>query len=143
MLKQQITADGVGKAPGFFSPAYKIDLGNAELIFVTGQQINQNENGQAATLDIAEQTEYVFQQLQSILNAAGATMDDVVKAQIFLTDMNDFPVVSKIREKYFAVSKPASTLVEVNRMVVPGAKIEIEVTAVIEKINARKGAVDE
>ena len=132
MLKQQITADGVGKAPGFFSPAIKIDLGNTELIFVTGQQINQSEDGQAATTDIAEQTEYVFQQLQSILNAAGASMDDVVKAQIFLTDMNDFPIVSKIREKYFAVSKPASTLVEVNRMVVPGAKIEIEVTAVVE-----------
>ncbi len=132
MLKQQIVPESYQAPPGFFSPAIKIDLGDAELIFVTGQQINA-ENGVAVTDDIAEQTEYVFQQLQEILIAAGSSMDDVVKAQIFLTDMNDFPIVSKIREKYFANSKPASTLVEVNRMVNKGAKVEIEVTAASSK----------
>ena len=60
-------------------------------------------------------------------------MKDVVKAQIFLTDINDFPKVSAIRDKWFVESKPVSTLLEVNAMTRKGAKIEIEVTAVIKK----------
>jgi 2-iminobutanoate/2-iminopropanoate deaminase len=135
MLKQQITPDGWKPNRGFYSPAYKIGMGGGRyLIFVSGQQVAKNEQGVASTDDIAEQTESVFQALEKTLNDAGASLDDVVKAQIFITDMKrDFEVVSKIREKYFAKSKPVSTLVEVNGFTVPGAKIEIEVTAVIEE----------
>jgi 2-iminobutanoate/2-iminopropanoate deaminase len=118
---------------GFYSPAKKIDIGDAFLIFVSGQQVDKNENDKAITDDIEEQTELVFQALEKTLKAANASMDDVVKAQIFLTDINDFPKVSAIRDKWFAKSKPVSTLIEVNAMTRKGAKIEIEVTAVIKK----------
>jgi len=57
----------------------------------------------------------------------------VVKAVIYLTDMNDFDIVSPIRNEYFKNSLPVSTMVEVNRMTRSGAKIEIEVTAIIGK----------
>lgn len=77
-----------------------------------------------------EQTEYIYQQLEKTLNAAGASLDDVVKAQIFLTDINDFAKVSAVRDKYFANSKPVSTPLEVNAMTRKGAKVEIEVTAI-------------
>ena len=112
---------------GFYSPAKKIDLGNAYLVFVSGIQASNTNN------DISEQTHEVFDVIGSILENAGATFDDVVKAVIYVTDMNDFEVVSKIRRNYFINSKPVSTLVEVNRMVNDGAKIEIEVTALIKK----------
>ena len=118
---------------GIYSPAKKIDLGNVYLIFVSGQQVDKNERSEAVTDDIEEQTELVFQALEKTLKAANASIDDVVKAQIFLTDINDFSKVSAIRDKWFAKSKPASTLVEVNAMTRKGAKIEIEVTAVIKK----------
>jgi 2-iminobutanoate/2-iminopropanoate deaminase len=118
---------------GFFSPAKKIDMGNVYLIFVTGQQVGKNENDEAITDDIEEQTELVFQAIEKILKVANASMNDVVKAQIFLTDINDFPKICAIRDKWFAISKPVSTLVEVNAMTRKGAKIEIEVTAVIKK----------
>ena len=118
---------------GTYSPAKKVDLGNSYLIFVSGQQVGKNENNEAVTDDIEEQTELVFQALENTLQAAGASMDDVVKAQIFLTSMGDFPKVSSIRDKWFKNSKPVSTLVEVNGMTRKGAKIEVEVTAVIEK----------
>ena len=118
---------------GIYSPAKKIDLGNAYLIYVSGQQVDKNENNEAITDDVEEQTELVFQALERTLKAAGASMDDVVKAQIFLTDIQDFPKVSAIRDKWFAKSKPVSTLLEVNAMTRKGAKIEIEVTAVIKK----------
>jgi len=118
---------------GFYSPAKKIDLGNAYLIYVSGQQVDKNENNEAITEDIEEQTELVFQAIEKILKAANASIDDVVKAQIFLTNINDFLRVSAIRDKWFAKNKPVSTLVEVNAMTRKGAKIEIEVTAVINK----------
>ncbi len=118
---------------GVFTPAKKIDLGSCYLLFISGQQARKNENNEAFTDDIALQTESVFEQLNNILLAANATMKDVVKAQIFLTDMNDFAVVSKIRDKWFAEAKPSSTLVEVKGMTRKGAKIEIDLTAIIRK----------
>lgn len=75
----------------------------------------------------------MFQSLEKILKAANASIDDIVKAQIFLTDINDFSKVSAIRDKWFAKSKPVSTLVEISAMTRKGAKIEIEVTAIVKK----------
>jgi len=118
---------------GFYSPTKKIDMGDFYMIYVSGQQVGKNENNEAITDDIEEQTELVFQAIEKTLKSAGASMNDVVKAQIFLTDINDFPKVSAIRDKWFAESKPVSTLLEVNAMTRKGAKIEIEVTAVIKK----------
>jgi len=118
---------------GVYSPAKKIDLGNVYLIFVSGQQVNKNEDNEVVTEDIEKQTELVFQAIEKTLNAAGASINDVVKAQIFLTDINDFPKVSVIRDRWFAECKPASTLLEVNAMTRKGAKIEIEVTAILNK----------
>ena len=118
---------------GFYSPAKKIDMGGFYMIFVSGQQVDKNENDEAITDNVEEQTELVFQAIEKILKAANASIDDVVKAQIFLTDINDFSKVCAIRDKWFLVSKPVSTLVEVNAMTRKGAKIEIEVTAVIKK----------
>ena len=130
---EDIHPDGWQKTRGIYSPAKKIDLGDSYLVYVSGQQVHKNENNEAITDDIEEQTELVFQALEKTLHAAEASIDDVVKAQIFLTDINDLSKVSAIRDKWFAKSKPVSTLVEVNAMTRKGAKIEIEVTAVIKK----------
>jgi len=130
---ENIYPEGWQETRGIYSPAKKIDLGGFFLIFVSGQQVGKNENSEVITDDIEEQTELVFQAIEKILKSANASINDVVKAQIFLTDMNDFPKVSAIRDKWFAESKPVSTLFEVNAMTRKGAKIEIEVTAIIKK----------
>jgi enamine deaminase RidA (YjgF/YER057c/UK114 family) len=64
---------------------------------------------------------------------SAATLDNVIKAVIYLTDMKDFDIVSPIRDEYFKNSMPVSTMVEVSRMTLDGAKIEIEVTALLMK----------
>ena len=133
MIKQPIYPEDWKQTRGFYSPAIKIDLGNSELIFVSGQQIAKNEKDEAITDDVCEQAEYIFKELEKILNSAGSSLDDVVKAQIFLTDINDFDKVCATRDKYFAKSRPVSTLLEVNAMTRKGAKVEIEVTAIKEK----------
>ena len=119
---------------GVYTPAKKIDLGEAYLIFVSGVQPHKDEDHNVTTNDIEEQTEQVFQDISKILSAAGASLDDVVKAVIHVTNMDEFDKVSEIRAKYFQNSKPASTLLEVKRLTRNGARIEIEVTAIVHKV---------
>lgn len=121
------------KTRGSYTPAKKIDMGNFYQIYVSGVQAPKNENHEVVTGDVEEQTKLVFEDIKRVLGQAGATIDDVIKAVIYITDMNDFDKISKIRGEYFKNSMPVSTLVEVNRMTRVGAKIEIEVTAIIEK----------
>jgi len=130
---ENIYQDDFQKTRGVYSPAKKIDLGSVYLIYISGQQADKNNNNEVITDDIEEQTELVFKGIEKILSASGASIDDVVKAQIFLTDINDFSKVSVIRDRWFAKSKPVSTLVEVTAMTRKGAKIEIEVTAIVKK----------
>ena len=118
---------------GVYTPAKKIDLGDAYLIFVSGVQAPAGEVNEVVTEDIAEQTKLVFEEINDILKQAGATLDDVVKVVIYLKDIEDFKIVSPIRAEYFKNSMPVSTMVEVGGFVRSGSKIEIEVTAMIEK----------
>jgi len=118
---------------GVYTPAKKIDLGDSYLIFVSGVQAPKGEFNEVATEDVAEQTKLIFEEINDILKQAGASLDDVVKAVIYLKDINDFEVVSPIRAEYFKNSMPVSTMVEVGGFVRKGSKIEIEVTAIINK----------
>lgn len=97
MRIENIALDGY-KTRGGYSPAKKIDLGDSYLIFVSGFQAPKNDNNEVTTSDITEQTKLVFEEISKTLKQAGASLDDVVKAVIYLTDMNDFPVVSPIRD---------------------------------------------
>ena len=132
MKKERISPKDGAEIMGAYSHGIKVDIGDKEMIFVTGQ-IAQDANGNVVCEDIEGQTEYVFNCIQKILNEANSSLDDVVKTQIFLTDINDFSKVSPIRNKYFANSKPVSTLVEVSSLVKKGCKIEIEVIAIKDK----------
>ena len=118
---------------GSYTPAKKIDLGNFFLIFVSGIQPPKDDNHRVITDDVEEQTKLVFEDIRKILGQAGASLDDVVKAVIYITDMNDFDKISKINGEYFKNAMPVSTLVEVNRMTRDGARIEVEVTAFVKK----------
>lgn len=124
---------GYYKTRGSYTPAKKIDLGDCYQIYVSGVQAPKDDNHRVVTDDIEEQTKLVFEDISKILAQAGATLDDVIKAVIYITDMNEFDKISKIRGQYFKNSMPVSTMVEVNRMTRDGAKIEIEVTAVVKK----------
>jgi 2-iminobutanoate/2-iminopropanoate deaminase len=66
-----------------------------------------------------------------VLAAAGSTFADVAKVTVYLTDIDDRPKITPVREEFFGDARPASTLVEVSRLAVPGAKIEIEAVAVV------------
>jgi 2-iminobutanoate/2-iminopropanoate deaminase len=129
MQKIKITPDNFTPTMGAYSHGYAVDAGSTRTVYVTGQ-IALDENGEPISDDVGEQTRYVFGRIDTILRQAGCSLDDVVKAQVFVTNIKDFATVSPIRNEYFRDSEPVSTLVEVNALVHPACKIEIEVVAV-------------
>jgi enamine deaminase RidA (YjgF/YER057c/UK114 family) len=71
-----------------------------------------------------------------LLDAAGATFDDVVKVSLFLLRMGDREAINTVRQRVFGVSRPASTLVEVSALALPDALLEVETIAVIDRASA-------
>jgi len=117
-------------ARGAYSHGVLVPLPGADMLFVTGQVAVDPQGNVVAANDTKKQAEFVFENIGKILDEAGLSFRDVVKAQVFLTDINDFSKVSEVRNKYFAESKPASTMVEVSKLVREGCCVEIEVMAV-------------
>jgi reactive intermediate/imine deaminase len=83
--------------------------------------------------DVVEQARVVFRNLGAVLAAGGASFADVVKVAVFLTDVDDRPLINPVRQEVFGEARPASTLVEVSRLAIPGAKIEVEAVAVLPR----------
>jgi 2-iminobutanoate/2-iminopropanoate deaminase len=81
--------------------------------------------------DVVEQARFTFGELGRVLAAAGATFADVVKVTVFLTNVDDRPKINPVRQEVFGVARPASTLVEVSGLAVPGALIEVDAVAAL------------
>ena len=112
-----------------YSNGILLPLSDVDIMFVTGKIAQDNDGNVISPNDAAVQTQYVFDRIADILREVGMNLDDVIKAQIFVTNMKDAPQVSKIRDVAFINSKPVSTFVEVNQLVKPGCCVEIEVIA--------------
>jgi reactive intermediate/imine deaminase len=81
--------------------------------------------------DVVAQARQVFANMADVLATAGCSFGDVVKVTVFLTDVNDRPLVNPVRQEVFGETRPASTLVEISALVIPGARIEVEAVAVL------------
>jgi 2-iminobutanoate/2-iminopropanoate deaminase len=81
--------------------------------------------------DVVVQTQQVFENMRAVLEAGGCGFEDVVKVTVFLTDIDDRALINPVRQAFFGETRPASTLVEVPRLAVPGAKVEIECVALV------------
>jgi 2-iminobutanoate/2-iminopropanoate deaminase len=128
MQNKILTPEGA-ESKKTYSHGISVPLGDKEMIFVTGQIAAKNGEAVAPD-DIEKQTEYIFDTINDILKAGGSSLDDVVKAVIYVKNIKDFSKISLIRNKYFEISKPVSTLVEISNTVHKGCDIEIDVIAV-------------
>lgn len=133
MDREQLSPDDFTQVMGAYSHGLKVDVGNSEMIFVTGQIAMDKDGDAVAPDDIAKQTEFVFENIQKVLAEADSTLADVVKVVVYVTNMADFKIISPIRNKYLADSKPVSTLIEINKTVKEGCNIEIDVIAIKKK----------
>jgi 2-iminobutanoate/2-iminopropanoate deaminase len=102
-----------------------------DLLFVSGCVPVDGEGRLVGGDDVVEQTRQVFRNVGATLAAAGAGPQDVVKVTVYLTDIDDRPLINPVRQEFFGDARPASTLVEISRLAVPGAKIEVEAVAVL------------
>lgn len=132
-MKTQINPKNSAEIMWAYSHAIKVDVWDSEMIYVTGQIAMDKDWNAVAPDNIEKQTEYIFETIWYILEESGSSLDDVVKAVIYVTDMNAFPKISPIRNKYFSIAKPVSTLVEISKTVKKGCDIEIDVIAIKKK----------
>ena len=102
-----------------------------EMLFVSGIVPVDGNRELVGGADVVAQARAVFSNMGEILTAAGCTFADVVKVTVFLTDVDDRPLINPVRQEVFGESRPASTLVEVSALVIPGARIEVEAVALI------------
>lgn len=124
--KQPLQVISTDKAPAAIGPySQAIKLGG--LLFTSGQ-IPLDASGELVEGGIEEQTHQVFRNLEAVLAAAGASFQDVVKATVFMKDMNQFSTVNGIYATYFGEHKPARSTVEVARLP-KDVFVEIEVIA--------------
>jgi 2-iminobutanoate/2-iminopropanoate deaminase len=100
-------------------------------LFFSSGQIPLTAEGVMVEGDIKAQTHQVFKNLQAVLKEAGASLDTVVKATVFIKNMDDFAAVNEVYGQYFSTHKPARSTVEVARLP-KDALVEIEVVALVK-----------
>ncbi|GAA4706784.1 RidA family protein [Brevibacillus fulvus] len=125
-MSKQISVIATEQAPaaiGPYSQATKV----GPFLFTSGQ-IPLRADGSLVEGDIEAQTHQVFQNLQAILAEAGGSLSQVVKATVFIKDMNDFARLNEIYGQYFGSHQPARSTVEVARLP-KDVKVEIEIIA--------------
>ena len=124
MAKKTVHTD---KAPAAIGP-YSQAVMAGGFVFVSGQIPLDPATGELVTGDIREQARRVLTNLGEILAAAGSSLDDVVKATVYMADMNDYAAVNEVYAEFFGESKPARAAVEVARLP-KDVGIEIDVIA--------------
>ncbi len=101
------------------------------LVFVSGQGAVKPETGELAGLDVETQTEQVFKNIAAILEAAGSSLDHILRCGVFLADMRDFPKMNAVYEKMMEGNKAARTTVQVAALPVHGLLVEIDAIAYV------------
>jgi reactive intermediate/imine deaminase len=117
-------------APKGYSHVAEISSGRT--IYVAGQVAFDESGNVVGKGDFAAQATRVFENLKLALAAVGATFDNVVKVNTYVTDMSHIQTLREIRAKYYGKLAPASTLVEIGRLAHPDLMIEIEAIAVVQ-----------
>lgn len=126
-MRQEIRVAGQAEPISHYTDAVRA----GDLLFVSGVVPVDGAGRVVGGGDVAEQARQVFRNMGEVLAAAGCAFADVVKVTVFLTDVDDRPLINPARQEVFGETRPASTLVEISRLAVPGARIEVEAIAVV------------
>ena len=113
-----------------FSQAWRVD-GAQSVVHVSGQAAISPEGELVGDGDFEAQTRQVFENLRTVLDDAGASLEAITKITVFLTDMGNLRDFGRIKAGYITGPQPASTAVEIRALALPGMMIEVEAIAVI------------
>jgi 2-iminobutanoate/2-iminopropanoate deaminase len=125
-MKDRVQTDGAPKAIGPYSQAIKAN----GMVFASGQIALDPVSGQVIEGGITEQTERVLNNLKAVLEAAGSSLDRVVKTTVFVSDLNDFASMNEAYGSFFGENPPARSTVEVSRLP-RDVRVEIDAIALL------------
>jgi len=125
-MKQIISTGGAPKAIGPYSQA----VTHNGIAYLSGQIPLDPTTGQIVEGGVGEQTTRVLENLKAVLEAAGGSLESVLKTTVYLKDMNDFPQMNEVYGRYFPVAAPARATVEVARLP-KDVRVEIDAIAAI------------
>jgi enamine deaminase RidA (YjgF/YER057c/UK114 family) len=125
---RKITTPAVPEPPGGI---YSNCLVVGDTVYIAGQTAGGPDGGVLGGDSMLEQTRHCFKKIKLLMQAAGATMADIVKMTIYVTDMSKRPEIGKARAEVFTGDFPCSTLIGVTALASPGLLVEVDVTAII------------
>jgi 2-iminobutanoate/2-iminopropanoate deaminase len=125
--REEIRVAGMPEPISHYTDAVRV----GDLLFVSGCVPVDAAGILVGGDDVVAQARRTFANVGAVLEAAGSSFAQVAKVTIFLTDVDDRAKINPVRQDVFGEARPASTLVEVSRLAIPGAKIEVEAVAVL------------
>ena len=123
-MRREVRVDGLAPPLSHYTDAVIA----GDQLYLSGI-VPVDAEGRVVGDDVVAQARQVFSIMAQVLAAAGATAADVVKVTVYLLDIDDRPKINPVRQEFFGAARPASTLVEVSRLAVDGALLEIEAVA--------------
>jgi 2-iminobutanoate/2-iminopropanoate deaminase len=129
-MKTQITSKKLRQPNGHFSQATRI-AAKGDLVFISGMTARTVDGSIAGVGNVEVQTRQVCENLKAAVEEAGGTLDDIVRVDVYVRNMEHFETIHKVRREYFKAPAPASTMVEVCKMTSPDYLIEINAIAVL------------
>ncbi len=131
MPKQQVTSERLPRPSGHFAQATITEM-RGRLLFISGMLAKGPDGRLVGIGDITAQTRQVCENLKAAVEAAGGTLDDICRVDVYVRNMEHFDRIHEVRRGYFTGPAPASTMVEVTKMTSPDALIEISAIAVLD-----------
>ena len=125
MKRRDVMVEGVAEPISHYAHA----VVSGDTLYVSGIVPVDGTGALVGGDDVEAQARQVFAIMERVLAAAGATPADVVKVTVYLLDVDERPLINPVRQEFFGSTRPASTLVEVSALAVPGARVEIEAVA--------------
>jgi 2-iminobutanoate/2-iminopropanoate deaminase len=123
--REEIRVEALAEPISHYTDAVRV----GDLLFVSGCVPVDGAGELVGGDDVVAQARQVFANVGAVLAAAGASFADVVKVTLYLVDVDDRARINPVRQEVFGATRPASTLVEVSRLAIPGARLEVEAVA--------------
>jgi len=130
MPKKAVDSPKLGPPSGHFSKATVVEA-RGRLVFISGMTARRPDGSIAGIGDVEAQTRQVCENVKAAVEAAGGTLDDICRVDVYVRNMEHFEKIHKVRREYFKPPAPASTMVEITKMTSPEYLIEMNAIAVI------------
>jgi reactive intermediate/imine deaminase len=123
--RKELMVDGLAPPISHYCDAVRF----GDLLFISGVPPTDAAGRLVGGDDVAAQARQVFLNLKLVLDAAGASFADILKLTVYLLDVDDRKKINPVRQEFFGAARPASTLIGVRELAIPGMKVEIEAVA--------------